>query len=95
MTTTDLAAMHRAVRELRQCLAALADRYGDSASVRRVANDVDRLDIDLAELDAVPLTGRAGGLPSENLVLVSDEPYDPSLWHGADDEGVGGHRRHP
>jgi hypothetical protein len=26
-------------------------------------------------------------------VVVPDTPYDPALWHGADDEGVGGYKR--
>ncbi|WP_042376545.1 hypothetical protein [Streptacidiphilus melanogenes] len=25
-------------------------------------------------------------------IEVSDEQYDPAMWHGAEDEGIGGHR---
>jgi hypothetical protein len=30
----------------------------------------------------------------DDLVTVPDTPYAPDFWHGADDEGVGGHRPH-
>lgn len=92
MSNLDLAAMRRALGELRQCVTALRDRYGDAPSVRRIANDVERLDIDVAEFDATPPPHQPPREP--DLVLVSDEPYDPSLWRDADDEGVGGHQRH-
>jgi hypothetical protein len=29
-----------------------------------------------------------------DVVFVPDDPYDHALWHGADDEGIGGYKRH-
>jgi hypothetical protein len=53
-----------------------------------------RLDIaaaDFAERPTPPKQGDGrGGKP--DLVVVPDTPYDPALWLGADDEGVGGAR---
>lgn len=30
-----------------------------------------------------------------DVVYIPDGPYDHAMWHGADDEGVGGYQRHP
>lgn len=92
MSTTELAELRRTIGQLRHCVGTLRARYGDASAVRRLANDVERLDIDAADLE-----GKAPPLPaqtkSEDRVVVPDTPYDPALWHGADDEGVGGYKR--
>jgi hypothetical protein len=92
MSTTEITELRRTIGQLRQCVGALRARYGDASAVRRLANDVERLDIDVAELDAatppVPAQAKAA-----DRVVVPDTPYDPALWHGADDEGVGGYKR--
>ena len=96
MATNDLTALHRAIGQLRQCVAELRTTYGDSTDVRRLTNDVDRLDIDAADLAGRPTPPKprdpSGGKPE--VVVVPDTPYDPALWLGADDEGVGGVRHH-
>jgi hypothetical protein len=92
MSTTEIMELRRTIGQLRQCVGALRARYGDASAVRRLANDVERLDIDAAELDAavppVPAQAKAA-----DRVVVPDTPYDPALWQGADDEGVGGYKR--
>lgn len=92
MSTTEITELRRTIGQLRQCVGALRARYGEASAVRRLANDVERLDIDAAELDAavppVPAQAKAA-----DRVVVPDTPYDPALWHGADDEGVGGYKR--
>lgn len=94
MTTTELTELRRTVGQLRHCVGALRARYGDVSSVRRVANDLERLEIDLEEFDqAPPVPAQARAADRSNVVMVPDTPYDPSLWHGADDEGVGGYQR--
>ncbi|TCP55163.1 hypothetical protein EV191_102375 [Tamaricihabitans halophyticus] len=98
MATTEITELRRAIGQLRQCVGDLRSRYGDAAVIQRLANDVDRLDIDANELgDPPPLPQQpAGASGRENVVVVPDTPYDDSLWHGADDEGVGGYRpQHP
>jgi hypothetical protein len=93
-TTTELAELRRTIGRLRQCVGALRSRYGDASAVRRLANDVDRLDIDAGELDdRVPAQTRPAD--RADVVKIPDSPYDPALWQGADDEGIGGHHRAP
>lgn len=93
MSSTEYSELQRTIGQLRQCVGALRARYGDVPAVRRLANDVDRLDIDAGEL-AQPATApvpRQGA--ADQIVVVPDTPYDPALWQGADDEGVGGYQR--
>lgn len=94
MSTTEITELRRTVGQLRQCVGALRSRYGDASAVRRLANDVERLDIDAGELDqAPPVPTQTKPIDRSNVVVVPDTPYDPSLWQGADDEGVGGYQR--
>jgi hypothetical protein len=96
VVNADLAAMQRTISQLRGTVTALRGRYGDSVEVRRLANDLERLEIDLADLAERPTPPAPrqpeGGKP--DVVVVPDTPYDPALWLGADDEGVGGVQRH-
>jgi hypothetical protein len=91
MSTTEIAELRRTIGQLRQCVGTLRARYGDAPAIRRLANDVERLDIDAADLDGqAPVPAQAKPM---DRVVVPDTPYDPSLWHGADDEGVGSYKR--
>lgn len=92
-TTKELADLQRMVAELRQCVGALRSRFGETAPVLRVANDVDRLNIDVVELGGMP-EPRVPSQGKSERVVVPDTPYDPELWRGADDEGVGGYHGH-
>ncbi|HWC83281.1 MAG TPA: hypothetical protein VG756_25265 [Pseudonocardiaceae bacterium] len=96
MTGTELTHLQRTIAELRQCVGSLKAQYGDSTEVRRLANDVDRLGIDAEDIAQLP-TPRSPRLPlggKPEKVVVPDTPYDPALWLGADDEGVGGIHPH-
>lgn len=93
-TTTELAEFQRMLAQLRTSAGALRQRYGDAAVVRRILNDIERLDIDAGELSAVLPAPRRGDDAREDVVIVPDTPYDPSLWQDADDEGLGGQARH-
>ncbi|TLW92205.1 hypothetical protein [Saccharomonospora piscinae] len=93
MSSAEMTELRRAIGQLRQCVGALRARYGEAPAVRRIVNDVDRLDIDagdLADAPPVPPQGAAGAV---DVVKIPDTPYDPALWKGADDEGVGGYQR--
>jgi hypothetical protein len=92
MSTTEIAELRRTIGQLRQCVGTLRARYGDASAIRRLANDVERLDIDAADLDGHELPVPAQSKPADRVV-VPDTPYDPALWQGADDEGVGGYKR--
>lgn len=88
MTSTELADLHRAVEELRHAVAELQHAFGHVPAVRRLRNDLDRLEIDAGELTSAP-PPRTDSLPEH--VVVPDTPPDESMWSGADDEGVGGY----
>jgi hypothetical protein len=92
MSTTELAELRRTIGQLRQCVGALRSRYGDASVVRRLVNDVERLDIDAGDFDA-PVPAQPKPIDRSDVVKIPDGPYDPSLWQGADDEGVGGYQR--
>lgn len=90
-TKTELADVQRALGQLRSCVGALRSRYGDVAAVRRLTNDIERLDIDISEMSTTMPVPRAAS--TQETVVVPDTPYDMSLWKDADDEGVGGQSR--
>ncbi|GAA2675075.1 MULTISPECIES: hypothetical protein [Actinosynnema] len=95
MTSSEIAELRRAVGRLRQAVVAVRARHGDVPAVRRLANDVERLDIDAADLSEAPVAPRPRQAPDveREVVVVPDTPYDSSLWHDADDEGLGGYRQ--
>ena len=83
--TAELMSLRRAIDDVRSCVAVLRDRHGDIPSVRRLVGDVERLDLDAADLDLPPLQA----VPE--VVPLGSEPVDPTIWMDADDEGVGGY----
>lgn len=88
MTTAEFADLRRAIEQLRHCVSAVHSAYGDAPGVRRLVNDVERLEIDAADLaSAEPV--RHGHVPQH--VVVPDTPLDESMFEGADDEGLGGY----
>ncbi|WP_425358834.1 hypothetical protein [Actinosynnema mirum] len=87
MPATTNSELDRALGELRRCISTLRSHHGDNVTIRRLANGVERLEIDAAEL---PARGRP---VAGEVVYVPDTPYDPALWRDVDDEGIGGHRR--
>ena len=90
MSTTEMQDLQRTIGHLRQCVGSLRSRYGDAVAVQRLANDLERLDIDAHDLAERP--------PAETHVYsgeripVPNEPYDDSMFRGVDmdDEGLGG-----
>lgn len=94
MATTEIVEFRRALGQLRQSVSTLRARYGDVAAVQRLANDIERMDIDateLMDLDSTPRQREAPRMERE-VVVIPDTPYDESLWRDADDEGLGGYR---
>ena len=83
--TAELMSLRRAIDDVRSCIAVLRDRHGDVPSVQRLVGDVERLDLDAADLDLPPRPA----VPE--VVPLGSEPIDPSIWADADDEGVGGY----
>jgi hypothetical protein len=93
MSSTEIQELQRTIGQLRHCVGALRGRYGDIPAVRRLMNDIERLDIDSSEFSATPSTPVPRSAAEGDFVVVPDTPYDPALWQGADDEGVGGYHR--
>ena len=57
-TTTEVDALHQLIGDLRRCVTSLVSTYGDTPVTRRIVNDaerilngIDRLDIDVEELE--------------------------------------------
>ena len=87
----ELKSLNRAVAELRAAVTSLRGKYGDVTTVRRLRNDLERLEIDVRDVNLLPQTG-PGATPTE-IHQMTDEPYDASIWaEDADDEGLGGYR---
>jgi hypothetical protein len=91
--TTELTTLHRTVDELRAIVSAVRDRYGDIPAVKRLLGDVERLDLDTSELDELTPLPAAPTPEASEIHILDDTPFDPALWDGADDEGLGGYHR--
>jgi len=94
--TSELAELHDLIGGLRRCVSSLKARYGDSAGMRRIVIDADRilsdvelLDTDVSELDLARATVQQSG----EKIVIPDTEYDTDFWRDVDDEGVGGHGR--
>ena len=92
MPNSEITEVQRLVSVLRRKVASLRFHFGDVPDVRRLLNDVERLDIDIAEMRGNVARPRRTQTLAD-VVMIPDAPYNPELWHGADDEGVGGYRR--
>jgi hypothetical protein len=77
---------------LLKCVTSLASKYGDTPAMRRLVNDaerilngVDRLDIDVEELELT-----RGHTPSVEMIQIPDTQYAIDFWRDVDHEGIGG-----
>jgi hypothetical protein len=52
--TAELMSLRRAINDVRRSVAVLRDSYGDVPSVQRLVGDVERLDLDAADLELPP-----------------------------------------
>ncbi|SDC47406.1 hypothetical protein [Actinokineospora iranica] len=93
MSSTEISELQRTIGQLRHCVGALRARYGDIPAVRRLDNDIERIDIDAGDFSPTSTAPVPRGSRESEVVVVPDTPYDPALWQGADDEGVGGYQR--
>ncbi|WP_125776613.1 hypothetical protein [Antribacter gilvus] len=91
MTTTEFETLRRSIDQLRHSVAEVRNAFGETPEVRRLANDLARLEIDASELANARLArqGSAAGVPEH--VVVPDTPLDEAMFSDADDEGVGGY----
>jgi len=88
--TIELRTLHRAVTDLRTAVSSLQGKYGDVPAVRRLRNDLERLELDVNDVGLLPPNSDVPA-PAE-MHTLTDEPYDPAMWaDDADDEGLGGY----
>ncbi|MGC5259379.1 hypothetical protein ACPXCG_23825 [Gordonia sp. DT218] len=93
MITAEMKELHRSIGALRHHIFTLKSHYGDVDAVRRMTNDLDRLEIDLHDFEhAPPPVVRAPG-GKDDVVYVPDSKSDEAAWLGAQDEGLGFHSR--
>ena len=92
MTTSEFATLRRSIEQLRQSVSGVRSAFGDGPEVRRLMNDLERLEIDASELasaEPVRQTNSFGRVPEH--VIVPDTPLDEAMFSDADDEGLGGY----
>lgn len=88
MTTTEFTTLRHSIEQLRASVSGVRGAFGDAPEVRRLMNDLERLEIDAAELAEVEPVSRAG-VPDH--VVVPDTPLDETMFTDADDEGLDGY----
>lgn len=93
MPPEEITELRQHIGELRQCIGALRTRFGDTKSVSRLVNDVDRLDIDASELEESPPQPIPVPVGQPEIIYVPDSKSDEAAWMGAQDEGLGFHSR--
>ncbi|MDY6810641.1 hypothetical protein GIY30_07600 [Gordonia sp. HNM0687] len=92
MIAAEMKELHRSIGALRHHIVTLKAHYGDCDAVRRMANDLDRLEIDLHDFEhALPPRIRVKG--KDDVIYVPDSKSDEAAWLGAQDEGLGFHSR--
>jgi hypothetical protein len=94
-TTTEFAELHKLIGDMRRCVTTLAAKYGDSPATRRIANDAERilLDIDRLDIDAQELAMRHGVTQQKagsEKIAIPDTQYDQEFWGDISDGGVSG-----
>lgn len=93
MATAEFSELRQTIGQLRQCIGSLRSQYGDVRPVTRLANDLDRLDIDAAEIEESPPPKIVQRDTARDVIYVPDSKSDESAWMGAQDEGLGFHSR--
>ncbi|PZT68659.1 hypothetical protein DN402_12750 [Streptomyces sp. SW4] len=89
----ELTRMQHSLDDLRRSLSRLEQQMGSGGlEIRRVRTDTDHL------RESVALLRQAAAAAPEvtkrpDLVTISDDPYDLSLWTDSDDEGLGARDR--
>ncbi|MDL9938161.1 hypothetical protein QSJ18_15520 [Gordonia sp. ABSL1-1] len=92
MITAEMNELHRSIKTLRHHIVTLKAMYGDVDGVKRMTNDLDRLEIDLHDFEHKPPPLKASA-HEEAVIYVPDSKSDESAWLGAQDEGLGFHSR--
>ena len=96
-TTTEVDELHQLIGDLRRCVTSLVSTYGDTPVTRRIVNDaerilngIDRLDIDVEELELTRGLSQQNGC--SEMIHIPDTEYHIDFWWDVDHEGLGGFR---
>jgi hypothetical protein len=84
-----LAATRHQLERLDAAVLELTHHYGESLGIRRLRADVRRVYEDLDLLGPAPSLARPAA-PAGVVEQLPDTPYDPAIFEGAEDEGLGG-----
>ena len=94
-TTTEVDELHQLIGSLQRCVTSLVSTYGDTPATRRIVNDaerilngIDRLDIDVEELEMKRGLSQPNG--SSEMIQIPDTEYHIDFWRDVDHEGIGG-----
>ena len=93
MIPTEMKELHRSIGARRHHMTTLQTQYGDVDAVRRMSNDLDRLEIDLHDFEHAPPPLLQTKVGRDQVIYVPDCKSDESAWLGAQDEGLGFHSR--
>jgi hypothetical protein len=93
MASAGMNELHHSIGALRHHIVSLKLQYGDADAVRRLTNDLDRLEIDLHDFEQSPPRLLRPPVNKDDVVYVPDSKSDESAWLGAQDEGLGFHSR--
>jgi hypothetical protein len=95
--TTEVDELHQLIEGVQRCVTSLVSTHGDCPAMRRIVNDaerilngIDRLDIDLEELEMKQGLNQDDG--STAMIQIPDTEYHIDFWRDVDHEGVGGRR---
>ncbi len=95
--TAEIDELHELIGGLRKCVTSLASTYGDAPATRRIVNDaervlngIDRLDIDVEDLEMKGGLSQPNG--SREMIQIPDTEYHIDFWRDVDHEGIGGQR---
>jgi hypothetical protein len=83
--------LHRMITDLRGSVTSLAATYGDCRATRRVLNGIDRLQIDVEELEVPGVLAQPRA--ASQMIQIPDTQYDHDFWRDVDHEGIGGQTR--
>ncbi|MCF3174639.1 hypothetical protein BX264_4665 [Streptomyces sp. 2333.5] len=92
----DLTAVERSLDDLARTVGKLEAQLGKSLDIRRVRSDTDHLRESLGLLKQSAGAGRPPrpGAATQEMVSISDAPYNSALWTDAQDEGLGSRNGH-
>lgn len=66
----------------------------DEQQISEVLRVIATLEARIERLEAADTRSVPKQATERGVVYIPDGPYDHAMWHGADDEGVGGYQRH-